>query len=399
MPPAAAQAEAEIALEAEAPVKEKQTLLVETLVEGHPAAFVDFFYLTHRDGVADDTPTAAELEARGVDPESYKPGEEVPLDSLEFVKEHLVAADAAARRSQMGEVYEAYKELARFFEGLENNNKAIFFYQKCLTIAQQSGNGDQELEANLNLGVAHENGSDLPTAISFHERHLALASQMENEDEQNNSHQNLVQAYRRHADELEAADDVPAAIAALDKCLTIAKQGSDTAAEGLANYRLGLAYEKLGDLNKALAFHKDYHRLCTLLGDKAGEGTACCALANTHQALGETDKAISNLEAFLELAKNGDPSSQARACCSLGIIYTEQKKYERAVTYFEKFFEVARSLHDRRMLDVARINLGIARGYARTGAFMDLVKTDMHTLLQWKNVRMPFSSGLSAALS
>ena len=31
-------------------------------VQGFPSAFCDFFYLTHRDGIADDQPTAAELE-------------------------------------------------------------------------------------------------------------------------------------------------------------------------------------------------------------------------------------------------------------------------------------------------------------------------------------------------
>ena len=67
-------------------------------------------------------------------------------------------------------------------------------------------------------------------------------------------------------------------------------------------------------------------------------------------------------------AESGDPVSQARACCSLGKIYSAAGKFDRAVTYFERFFEVARSLNDRRMLDVARVNLGVARGSARGGA-------------------------------
>ena len=74
------------------------------------------------------------------------------------------------------------------------------------------------------------------------------------------------------------------------------------------------------------------------------------------------------------------------------MIYTQQHKFERAVTYFEKFFEVAKTLNDRRLLDVARINLGIARGSARTGRYMEVVSGDINTLLQWKNVRMPIES-------
>eukprot|EP00217_Crustomastix_stigmatica_P011837 CAMPEP_0183797340 /NCGR_PEP_ID=MMETSP0803_2-20130417/15412_1 /TAXON_ID=195967 /ORGANISM="Crustomastix stigmata, Strain CCMP3273" /LENGTH=410 /DNA_ID=CAMNT_0026042009 /DNA_START=52 /DNA_END=1284 /DNA_ORIENTATION=- len=382
-------AEAEAAKAAEEPVKSKQSLLVEMLVEGHPAAFVDMFYLTHRDGVADDTPTPAELEARGIDPETFVPEEEVAPESLQFLKEQLVLADDAARKSQMREVFDAYMRLARYFEGADNHRKAIFFYEKCLKTAQSAGDSDGELEANLHMGGACEHVGDTEKAAEYHEKHHALALQCGDDDALSTAQQNLVQVYRRRADELEEAGELGAAVSSLDKCLAVAKQSTDTTAEGLANYRLGQAYEKLGDYQRALQYHQDYRRLCTLSGDKTGEGTACCALASTHQALGDTEAAISNLETFLELAKNGDPASQARACCSLGIIYMKQKKFERAVTYFEKFFEVARSLHDRRMLDVARVNLGIARGSVRTGRLMDIVASDAHTLLQWKNVRMP----------
>lgn len=37
----------------------------------------------------------------------------------------------------------------------------------------------------------------------------------------------------------------------------------------------------------------------------------------------------------------------------------------QAVTYFERFFEIARSLPDRRVVEVARVNLGMARGALR----------------------------------
>jgi len=92
----------------------------------------------------------------------------------------------------------------------------------------------------------------------------------------------------------------------------------------------------------------------------------------------------------------GRPWCEARACCSLGKIYAEEGKFDRAVTYFERFFEVARSLNDRRMLDVARVNLGVARGSARGAGLLRAVAgggggdaAGMTALLQWKNVRVP----------
>jgi len=85
-----------------------------------------------------------------------------------------------------------------------------------------------------------------------------------------------------------------------------------------------------------------------------------------------------------------DPNGQARAFCLLGNILQQEGNYSGSVTYFEKFFEVARTLQDRQLLDTARINLGIARGMARMDGFMDTVSTDLSSLLQWKNIRLPF---------
>ncbi|KAK3282597.1 hypothetical protein CYMTET_9675 [Cymbomonas tetramitiformis] len=387
------EAEADAAAHSQAMIKDKQQLLTEMLVEGHPQSFVDFFYLTHTDGVADDVPTREELEAKGLDPDTYVNTEEVPQESLGYLKDNLVAADAAARQGDMKSVYSAYKNLAKYFESAGNHKKAIFFYEKCHTIARKSHDIEGELEANLNLGAAHENIADTTGAIAFHEKHLELAKKNEVDTEMLNANANLVQVYKRHAEEQETAGNVEASIDYFHKMMHAAQAAQDLASEGLANYRIGIAHQKLEDPKTALEFHREYLRLCKECGDKVGEGSACCALAQSFQDLGDVTSAISYLEQFLELSKNGDPSNQARACCSLGVIYTRQRKFERAVTYFEKFFEVARSLNDRRMLDIARVNLGISRGSARTGRFMEVVASDLHTLLQWKNVRMPIDSG------
>ena len=59
-----------------------------------------------------------------------------------------------------------------------------------------------------------------------------------------------------------------ASIECLEKCLAVARLGMDVAAEGLANHKLGLSYEKLDNPQKALGHHGEYLRLCKLSGDK-----------------------------------------------------------------------------------------------------------------------------------
>ena len=65
----------------------------------------------------------------------------------------------------------------------------------------------------------------------------------------------------------------------------------------------------------------------------------------------------------------------------------------QAVMYFEKFFEVARSMGDSHVLDVARFNLGVARGTAWQADYLKIVDGDVPTLLNWKNLRIPFTEG------
>lgn len=97
------------------------------------------------------------------------------------------------------------------------------------------------------------------------------------------------------------------------------------------------------------------------------------------------------MRACLQTARGGDQQGAAMAACSLGNMFYEQKDLEQAVSYFERFFEIARTLKDRKMLDVARVNLGIARGTLRMDAYMSTVVSDLPQLIQWKNARIPFT--------
>lgn len=78
------------------------------------------------------------------------------------------------------------------------------------------------------------------------------------------------------------------------------------------------------------------------------------------------------------------------AACSLGNMCFEAEDMEQAVEYFERFFEIARGLKERKMLDVARVNLGIARGALRMGDYMATAVDSLPQLIQWKNARIPF---------
>ena len=133
--------------------------------------------------------------------------------------------------------------------------------------------------------------------------------------------------------------------------------------------------------------------------DFEGQGEACSALAAAHQALDDTDEAVKNLQKHLEIAKQTDKlAAQAEACCNLGVIYNRRGEFDKAVHFFERNFETTRSIvasgkSSRKIVDKARVNLGMARGNAQQNSYMNVINYDLSALLLWKNRRLNFGSG------
>ena len=194
-------------------------------------------------------------------------------------------------------------------------------------------------------------------------------------------------------------------------------------AEGVATYRLGVACANLGDRAQSIEFQQRYlvsaspivraklrcyvkctqnltnhnffamrQEICKRVGDQVGEGAASAALAHSFKLLGDQKLALKYLETFLEISKRTKQArSEAEACTGLGTIYSSLGEHAKAVSFFEQTFEIARTLGDRRLMDGARINLGMARGNVSMNGFMNTVINDMDGLLAWKTKRVKFT--------
>eukprot|EP00455_Lapot_gusevi_P021662 TRINITY_DN22686_c0_g1_i1.p1 TRINITY_DN22686_c0_g1~~TRINITY_DN22686_c0_g1_i1.p1 ORF type:complete len:485 (+),score=39.57 TRINITY_DN22686_c0_g1_i1:70-1524(+) len=348
---------------------DKRSLCIDILVEGHVNSYVDFFYLTHR-------------------PEEENNGREIPLDQLPYIKEFLTAAEAAHRSNDSIREYEAYKRLADYFKEVADYKTSIYFYEKCLEISESIDDTQRQCQANLNLGLTHDKLGETLKAIKFHERHLAIAEHVGDDTAKELANRHLMDVYRCYAEEFEKKNDHRQSVLYYKKCLDSATVVDDLKAEGLAHYKLGLAYQKLNDHEQAITFEKNYLGICKQTSDQIGEGAACCALAYSYQETNKMELAIQYLEFFLDIAtRNQQLQAQAEACCQLGSIYSKMGHHERAVEFFEKNYEITRSIGDRNLIDAARINLGMARGKLKIGKYMQIVKDDLPALLEWKSKR------------
>lgn len=136
-------------------------------------------------------------------------------------------------------------------------------------------------------------------------------------------------------------------------------------------------------------------------GHEDAQGSAYAALAAAHEKLGNMEAVVECLNRFLRIARDTENlKAQAEACSNLGVIHNRQGNFEAAVNFFEQAYDLMRSLltsrdGTRKAVDQARVNLGMARGNARMGQYMNVINYDMSSLLQ---VSCPRVSLLCAAL-
>jgi hypothetical protein len=82
--------------------------------------------------------------------------------------------------------------------------------------------------------------------------------------------------------------------------------------------------------------------------------------------------------------------SKAEACLKLGLIEFQGGNLQSSVNYFEKeFFEKAKELHNRPLIDIGRVNIGIAKGLNTLDLYKDIIKNNHQAFLAWKFKRNP----------
>ncbi len=217
---------------APAPALDKQSLCLDILVSGHVQAYVDFFYLTHRPEVDHEEEEAAEPE-----PQDEQVG--IPSNMLPHVKTQLEEAEVARRRGDTQAVFTAYRQLADFFTGLEDQRTAIYFWEKCLEITQLTSDVEGEKQATRSLGMAHEASKDMAAAIKQYETLLDLTNGTSDVGGAQQANEHLVVAYEATAASRDAAGDAHGALECREKCLEAARASGDPAKERKAHYDLG----------------------------------------------------------------------------------------------------------------------------------------------------------------
>ena len=344
---------------------------VATLQSGFPQSYIDLFYLTH--GKFSDLEIKTESD-------------------ITELKERLTNAEKLFQEGDFPESFRVYHELGGYFEKTrENYDSATYFYKRCDELAGKNQLYSEQTTALVGLGNCAYKTSNIESAINFYEKGIKIAEFHDLKHSLYTISKSLTEVYRLEAEKLEFNGRTDEALENYLKCLEAAKTSEDKIAQGNACYQIGLIFFKKEEYEAALEYLEEYLKHSRAVNYTEGITSALAKLANVHQAMGEIQTAIEELEQLNKEASDNDrQEAQAEATLNLGLLYQQQENHDLAVNYLRKHYELARKLQDRTLIDSASVSLGMAEAACAASKFSELISDDFEKLLQWKVKRTKF---------
>jgi len=369
---------------------DRQSLCIDVLCEGFVNSYTEFFYLSHPYNENQELQPCTLSE-----------------DELIYLKENLVMAELSRRKRDFLKQHRAFKNIADFFKQNEEFETAIYFYNKCYGVCQdtEADGNDNEVDQEslqeiqlctyLDLGLTYESLKEINHAIDFHEKYLEICTILSREKDIKFANRNLIRTFKLQSDELVADGKFEEAMSVLEKCIFAGQSAHDLAGEAIAHKTLGNLLYRLEKYQKATIHYKKFLKICLEVDDKKGEGNGYLKLGKSYQQIGDHILATKYFESYMEVAAtHNELQSESEAALALGDIYCHQKHEEdKAIKYYTKNFELSRKLNLKQQVNDARIKLGIAKSMKQIDSYLDCLVSSqgddqqLERLLQWKNKR------------
>ena len=153
---------------------------------------------------------------------------------------------------------------------------------------------------------------------------------------------------------------------------------------------MGHIHERLGDIVKAIELLNEFLEMCNESGNEDKKLEALRELGEAHSKNGNSHAAIKHFEDLRKFAQEKkNRKAQANAHLKLGLLHYQQGMTRKSVDALRKHFGLAKDDQgdepkEQKLIDAARVNLGIASANTNIETYKALVLNDLHGLLDWK---------------
>ena len=196
-------------------------------------------------------------------------------------------------------------------------------------------------------------------ALSWHEKALAAARRLEQRGTEAMLHNNIGVAYNNLGERQRALEFY-------EQALPIRREVGDRAGEAVTLNNIGVAYDNLGERQRALEFYEQALPIQREVGDRAGEAVTLNNIGSTYGNLGERQRALEFYEQALSVWREvGDRAGEAVTLNNIGSTYDKLGERQRALEFYEQALPVWREVGDRAGEAVTLFNM--ARVYETAG--------------------------------
>ena len=129
---------------------------------------------------------------------------------------------------------------------------------------------------------------------------------------------------------------------------------------------MGSIYLQMGDLDRALEYHRNALVIHEQLGERSGVANALDVLASIHLEMEQFDQAIKMYHRSYELRRRvGNKRMIVNSQLNLGRYFTYRQNFPLALSYYLDALALAEELQDKRSMARIFINLGELSGYRK----------------------------------
>lgn len=360
------------------------------LEQGMIESYVDFVYLTNG-----GMPVAVAPLDSPEEKNCYRGRGRINFDeeTILHVTDLLKKAEDFLNEGEIAKSINEYKNVCKMYEEVNDYPIASYFYEKCLTISKQEKNAEGEAESYMGLGLCEEGEHNIAKAQEYYEIALEKALDKNLHAIDKVISEQLIRVYEKLAIDNEGEGDYTRALEYYDKCLNASKRALNTRKEAECYLKLGMTYEKTKELEKSVEALEMYADICKKSGDQDGYSLALKELAERNRQLGNMEaskKCLNELKEVQLTSKEKALESKAEASLKLGMLEFQNKNLQNSVMYFEKeFFEMAKELKDQKLINIGRVNTGVAKGLNKLDLYKDIIKNNYQAFLSWKFKRNP----------
>lgn len=159
----------------------------------------------------------------------------------------------------------------------------------------------------------------------------------------------------------DALGDIHRAIELYEQDLVIAREISDRSGECATLINLGVAHCKLGEVHHGMTFFEQGLVIARELGDRRSEASVIGNMGVAYGLLSEVSRSIEFYEQNLAIAREiGDRWGVSNALGNLGNVYSDLGEVERAIEFYEQTLAIAREIGDRIVEGHTLFNIALA---------------------------------------